>query len=95
LRGKLIVDAGSHLASIYIVRVSRPEMSARNTTDIDLIIKFTLSNLQKIEILLNKMGMASRLPIDAISVYKFRDEYIKKETSLPGISTKKMILLIR
>lgn len=50
---------------------------SRNTVDIDLIIKFTLSNLKKIEILLNKMGMVSRLPIDAVSVYKFRDEYIR------------------
>ena len=49
---------------------------SRNTVDIDLIIKFTLTNLKKIEALLQKMGMISRLPIDAISVYKFRDEYI-------------------
>lgn len=50
---------------------------SRNTVDIDLIIKFTLSNLKKIEALLNKMGMVSKLPIDAVSVYKFRDEYVK------------------
>lgn len=50
---------------------------SRNTVDIDLVIKFTLSNLKKVEKLLNKMGMVSRLPIDAVSVYKFRDEYIK------------------
>jgi len=50
---------------------------SRNTVDIDLVIKFTLSNLKKIEVLLNKMDMVSRLPIDAVSVYKFRDEYIK------------------
>ena len=50
---------------------------SRNTVDIDLIIKFTLANLKKIEKLLQQMGMVSRLPIDAVSVYKFRDEYIK------------------
>jgi len=50
---------------------------SRNTVDIDLIIKFTLCNLKKIEKLLQQMGMVSRLPIDAISVYKFREEYIK------------------
>ena len=49
---------------------------SRNTVDIDLVIKFTQSNLKKIEKLLNEMGMFSRLPIDAISIYKFRDEYI-------------------
>ncbi len=50
---------------------------SRNTVDIDLVIKFTLSNLRKIEIILNEMGMISRLPIDAVSIFKFRDEYIK------------------
>lgn len=50
---------------------------SRNTVDIDLIIKFTLTNLKKIEKLLHQMGMVSRLPIDAISVFKFRNEYIK------------------
>ena len=50
---------------------------SRNTVDIDLIIKFTLANLKKIERLLQQMGMVSRLPIDAASVYNFRDEYIK------------------
>ena len=49
---------------------------SRNTVDIDIIIKFTLSNLKKLEKLLHEMGMVSRLPIDAVSIYKFRDEYI-------------------
>lgn len=51
---------------------------SRNTVDIDLVIKFTLSNLKKIEKLLNDMGLVSRLPIDAISIYNFKEEYIKK-----------------
>lgn len=50
---------------------------SRNTVDIDLIIKFNLSNLKKIEKILNDLGLVSRLPIDAISVFKFRNEYIK------------------
>lgn len=49
---------------------------SRNTVNIDLVIKFTLSNLKKIEIILREMDMISRLPIDSVSVYKFRDEYI-------------------
>jgi predicted nucleotidyltransferase len=55
---------------------------SRNTVDIDLIIKFTLSNLKKLEASLNSMGLVSRLPIDAVSVYKFRDEYIKNRNLL-------------
>lgn len=50
---------------------------SRNTVDIDLVIKLTLSNLKKIEKLLGQMNMVSRLPIDAISIYNFKDEYIK------------------
>lgn len=50
---------------------------SRNTADIDLVIKFTLSNLKKMELLLKRMGLVSRLPIDAASVFNFRDEYIK------------------
>lgn len=50
---------------------------SRNTVDIDIIIKFTLSNLKKIEKILNDMGLVSKLPIDAVSIFKFRNEYIK------------------
>jgi hypothetical protein len=52
---------------------------SRNTVDIDLVIKFTLTNLKKIEKLLNNMGLVSRLPIDAISIYNFKEEYIKNK----------------
>ena len=55
---------------------------SRNTVDIDLIIKFTLANLKKLESLLNKMGLISKLPIDAVSIYKFRDEYINNRNLL-------------
>ena len=41
---------------------------SRNTVDIDLVIKFTLTNLKKIEALLHEMGLISRLPIDAVSL---------------------------
>lgn len=50
---------------------------SRNTVDIDLVIKLTLTNLKKIEKILGEMGLTSRLPIDAVSVFKFREEYIK------------------
>jgi len=55
---------------------------SRNTVDIDLVIKFSLSNLKKIEKLFKEWGMTSRLPIDAVSVFKFRDEYIKNRNLL-------------
>jgi predicted nucleotidyltransferase len=55
---------------------------SRNTVDIDLVIKFTLSNLQKIEKLLKQMGMVAKLPIDAESLYNFREEYFTKRNLL-------------
>lgn len=55
---------------------------SRNTVDIDLVIKFTLSNLKKVEKVLHGMGMISKLPIDAVSVFKFRDEYIQNRNLL-------------
>jgi predicted nucleotidyltransferase len=52
---------------------------SRNTVDIDLVIKLTLTNLKKVEKLLHKMGLISRLPIDAVSLFNFREEYIKNK----------------
>ena len=50
---------------------------SRNTVDIDLVIKLNLPNLKKIEKILNNMGLVSKLPIDATTLFKFKDEYIK------------------
>ena len=50
---------------------------SRNTVYIDLIIKFNLTNLKKIEKFLKEASMVSRLPVDAVSIFKFREEYIK------------------
>lgn len=55
---------------------------SRNTVDIDLIIKLTLANLKKVEKILNGLGMVSKLPIDAASVFNFREEYIKNRNMI-------------
>jgi hypothetical protein len=52
---------------------------SRNTVDIDLVIKLTLKNLKALEKLLNTLGLESRLPIDAVMLFKFKDEYIKNK----------------
>jgi hypothetical protein len=49
----------------------------RGTIDIDLVIKWSLENLKKTEKVLISLGLVSRIPVDANSVYHFRDEYIK------------------
>jgi predicted nucleotidyltransferase len=50
---------------------------SRNTVDIDLVVKFSLANLKKVQKTLEELNLTSRLPIDAVSVFKFRDEYIQ------------------
>ena len=48
----------------------------RGTMDVDFILSWELSNFKKAEQALNKLGLVSRLPISAMDVYNFREEYI-------------------
>lgn len=48
----------------------------RGTMDVDFILKWEISNLEKTEETLNNLGLVSRLPISAVDVYDFREEYI-------------------
>lgn len=50
----------------------------RGTFDVDFIIEWSLSNIQKTEKALKSLGLVSRLPLDAEAVFHFRDEYIHK-----------------
>lgn len=49
----------------------------RGTVDIDLVVKWTLENLLKLEQTLIDLGLVSKLPITAENLFYFRDEYIK------------------
>lgn len=49
----------------------------RGTIDVDIAIHWTLQNLKKVEETLKELGLVSLLPIDANSVFQFREEYIK------------------
>ena len=51
--------------------------AVRGTVDVDIVIKWTLNNLQKTENALKELGLISRLPINAETVFNFREEYIK------------------
>ena len=68
---------------------------SRNTVDIDIVIKFNLATLKKMEKLLNEFGLVSKLPIDAISVYKYREEYIKNRNLISWKILWRTIQLIR
>lgn len=50
----------------------------RGTIDIDIVIHWTLKNLEKVENALKEIGLVSLLPIDSNSLFHFRDEYIQK-----------------
>lgn len=50
----------------------------RATMDIDLVISLLPTHLKKAESVLKKLGLSSRLPIQADDIIKFRREYIEK-----------------
>lgn len=54
----------------------------RGTVDVDIVIAWDLQNLEKIEKVLNKLGLVSRLPVDSKSVFFFRNEYIEKRNMI-------------
>ncbi len=51
--------------------------AVRGTVDVDIVIKWSLKNLQKVESVLKQLGLVSLHPVDADSVFRFRDEYIQ------------------
>lgn len=50
----------------------------RGTIDIDVAIRWTLKNLENVERILKEIGLVSLIPIDAKSLFHFRNEYIEK-----------------
>lgn len=51
--------------------------AVRGTVDIDIVLRWTLRDLEAAETALNSIGLVSRLPVTADSVFQFRDEYIR------------------
>lgn len=49
----------------------------RGTVDVDIVIQWTLENLEKVEMVLKKAGLISLIPINASNLFNFRDEYIQ------------------
>ncbi len=48
----------------------------RGTFDIDFAIRWSLQNLERVEEVLKSLSLVSRIPVDAKTVFTFRDEYI-------------------
>jgi len=51
--------------------------ATRGTVDIDIALAFDEKNFERAEQALKALGLASRLPISASEVYRFRQEYLK------------------
>ncbi len=49
--------------------------AVRGTVDIDLIVKWQKQQLIQLEEAMQNLGLVSRLPVDAETMYAFRDEY--------------------
>lgn len=49
----------------------------RGTFDIDFVINWSQNNLVKAEDVLKTFGLVSRIPVDAKTIYAFRDEYVQ------------------
>lgn len=51
----------------------------RGTFDIDVAIHWSLEHLEKAEEGLKKLGLVSRIPVNAKTIYAFRDEYVQNK----------------
>ena len=51
----------------------------RGTVDVDFVINWTLENLQKVEHVMKKLELVSRIPINALLLFQKKDEYIKSK----------------
>lgn len=51
--------------------------AVRGTVDVDVIVAWNLRSLKAAEQAVQSLGLVSRLPITAVEVFRFRDEYIR------------------
>ena len=50
--------------------------AVRGTVDVDITLAWNLKSLQATEEALTEIGLVSRLPVSAVDVFRFRDEYV-------------------
>ncbi len=50
--------------------------AVRGTMDVDIVVNWDPVTLRKTEKALNTIGLVSRLPVRAVDVYDYRDEYV-------------------
>ena len=50
--------------------------AVRGTVDVDVVVDWNLESLQGAEQALRDLGLVSRLPVAAVDLFNFRDEYV-------------------
>lgn len=54
----------------------------RGTLDIDIAIRWTKKNLEKVEKTLKEIGLVSLLPIDSNTLFLFKEEYVQNRNMM-------------
>lgn len=49
----------------------------RGTVDVDIVLQWTEEHLLQAEKALKKLGLVSRIPVDAKMIFQFKEEYIR------------------
>ena len=74
--------------------------AVRGTVDIDIVLRWSRKDLQKVETALNKIKLVSKLPLTHEDVFLYRDEYIKNRNLIawnfynPGDMTEQLDVII-
>ena len=56
--------------------------AVRGTVDVDVVVDWNLESLQGAEQALRDLGLVSRLPVAAVDLFNFRDEYVNNRNLL-------------
>lgn len=54
--------------------------AVRGTVDVDLVVRLRETDFRRTERALNALGLQSRLPVTAVEVFRFREEYIRNRS---------------
>ena len=66
--------AGGHAVALH--------GAVRGSIDVDVVLRWTKRTLERAEAALGGMGLVSRLPVTAASVFDNRDEYIQRRNMI-------------
>lgn len=74
--------------------------AVRGTVDVDIVIAWSLENLKKTEGALKKIGLISQLPLNAVTVFDYKEDYVQNRNLIawnfynPKILTEQVDLIL-